>query len=169
MSHTRTGLVTLRGNAMTLEGDGVRVGQTAPDFTVLGNDMSPVKLSDYRGKTVIVSSVPSLDTPVCDLETRTFNEKASALGDNVVVLTISMDLPMAQKRWCGAHGVERIVTASDFKDRDFAHAFGLRMSENGLLARAVYVVDPSGVIRYEQIVSEIASEPDYDAVLAAAK
>lgn len=169
MSHTRAGIVTLRGNPMTLEGDGVKVGQTAPDFSVTANDMSALTLSSFRGKTVILSVVPSLDTPVCDLETRTFNEKASSLGDGVVVLTVSMDLPMAQKRWCGSHGVDRIITASDFKDRDFSRAFGLRMKENGLLARAVYVIDPNGIIRYEQIVPEIASEPDYDAVLAATK
>jgi len=165
----RTGLVTMRGNPVTLSGNPVSVGQLAPDFVALDTTMSPHKLSEYRGKVVILSSVPSLDTPVCDVETRTFNEKLSELGNDVVVLTVSMDLPFAQKRWCGAHGIDRVVTLSDFKDRQFGQHFGLSMVETGLLARAVMVIDKKGTIVYEQIVPEIASEPDYDAAIAAAK
>lgn len=169
MHETRTGVVTLKGNPMTLEGKGVEVGQKAPDFTVTGTDMKPISLSDYRGKTVVISSVPSIDTPVCSTETRTFNERAADISQDIVILTISVDLPMAQSRWCAAEGVDRVVMGSDYKDRSFAEAFGLRMAENGLLARAVYVVDADGVVRYEQIVPEIASEPDYDAALKAAR
>jgi len=165
----RKGLVTLKGNPVTLEGEGVKVGQKAPDFTVLANDFSPRKLSDFNGKPVIVSVVPSLDTPICDIQTKRFNEEAGKLGDKVAVLTISMDLPVAQKRWCGANNATNVITLSDFKDRSFAQAFGLRIKENGLLARALYVIDKDGVIQYEQIVPEVAQEPDYDAALAAAK
>jgi thiol peroxidase len=165
----RSGVVTLRGNPVTLEGEGVRVGQPAPDFTAVANDMSERSLSDYRGRVVILTSVPSLDTAVCSTETHTFNERASALGEDVAVLTVSMDLPFAQKRWCGANGVERVQTLSDYMHRSFAEAFGLRIRESGLLARTVYVIDGSGIIRYEQIVPELTTEPDYDAALAAAR
>lgn len=162
-------LVTLRGKPMTLQGRGVAVGQTAPDFTAVNQAMRDKNLSDYHGKTVILSSVPSLDTPVCDLQTRTFNEKAAALGENIVILTISMDLPMAQKRWCGARDVTQLETLSDYKYHRFAKSFGLRIAENGLLARAIYVINPHGVIIYEQIVPELASEPDYNAAIQSAK
>ena len=148
----RAGVITFKGNDMTLEGDGVNVGDAAPDFSVIANDFSDKKLSDYKGKTVIINVVPSLDTPVCDTQTRKFNEAAADLGD-VAILTVSMDLPPAQKRWCAAAGVEAVETLSDFRDRSFSAAFGLRIKELGLLARAVYVVE----------------EPDYDAALAAAK
>jgi thioredoxin-dependent peroxiredoxin len=165
---TRTNLVTMKGNPVTLEGAGVRVGQSAPECVVVANDLSERRLSEYVGRTVILSVVPSLDTAVCDEETRTFNERAASLSPGTVVLTVSMDLPFAQKRWCGTHGIERVLTLSDYKHRDVGTKFGLRMRENGLLARAVYVIDSKGVIRYEQIVKEIATEPDYDAVLAVA-
>ena len=165
----RTGIITFKGNPMTLEGPGVTAGQPAPDFTVTANDMSARRLSDYRGRVVVLSVVPSLDTPVCDTMTRRFNTEAQKLGDDVVVLTISMDLPMAQKRWCGAAGCDRVETLSDFKDHSFAKAFGLRIRELGLLTRAVYVIDADGVIRYEQIVPEVTDEPNYDEVLEAVK
>lgn len=165
----RTNEVTMRGNPVTLEGQSPEVGQPAPDVVLVANDMSEKRLRDYRGKTVILSTVPSLDTPVCDKETRTFNERAAALPDDVVVLTVSMDLPFAQKRWCGANGIESVVTLSDFRDRDLAEKYGLRIRETGLLARTVWVIDPDGVIRYREIVPEVASEPDYEAALAAAQ
>ena len=114
----RTDAVTMKGNPLTLVGAEVKVGDPAPDFTVLDNDLSPATLSDYRGKVCIVSSVPSLDTPVCDMETRRFNTEADRLGGDVAVLTVSMDLPFAQKRWCGAAGVENVVTLSDHRDAD---------------------------------------------------
>jgi thiol peroxidase len=160
--------VTMRGTPVTLEGHAVRTGEKAPEFTATGIDLSDKKLSDFKGKTVILSTVPSLDTPVCDIETRKFNERAAEIPDAAIV-TVSMDLPFALKRWCGAHGIERVVTVSDYKYRDIGEKFGVRMKETGLLARAIFVIDPSGTIAYQQIVPEIAQEPDYDAVIAAAK
>lgn len=165
----RPGAITFKGNPMTLVGNTATVGKPAPAFTAVGNDMKPVDLASHKGKVVILSSVPSLDTPVCDTETRRFNEEAGKLGDGVAVLTISLDLPMAQKRWCGAAGIENVTTISDYKDRSFSQAFGLYIKELGLLARAVYVIDKDGVVQYEQLVAEVTQEPDYDAVIQAAK
>ena len=163
----RAGLVTMKGNPVTLIGPALKVGDKAPEFTVVGNDLSQVSLESFRGKVCIISSVPSLDTPVCDMETRRFNSEASRLGDEVVVLTISMDLPFAQKRWCGAAGVDRVVTLSDHRDGSFGRAYGVLIKDLRLLARAVFVMDKEGRIKYLELVKEIASEPDYEAVLAA--
>ena len=163
----RPGVVTLKGNPFTLVGPELKVGDTAPDFAVTANDLSPVKLTDFKGKVCVISSVPSLDTPVCDTSTRRFNEEATGLGPDVVVLTISMDLPFAQARWCGAAGVKNVQTLSDHKDASFGLGYGLLIKELRLLARAVMVVDKSGKIQYIELVKEIAQEPDYDAVLAA--
>ena len=163
----RTGLVTMKGNPVTLIGHELKVGDKAPEFTVVGNDLSQVSLESFRGKVCIISSVPSLDTPVCDMETRRFNSEASRLGNEVVVLTISMDLPFAQKRWCGAAGVDRVVTLSDHRDGSFGRAYGVLIKDLRLLARAVFVIDKEGRITYLELVKEIASEPDYEAVLAA--
>jgi thiol peroxidase len=163
----RAGIITMKGNPMTLVGNEVKVGDAGADFEVLSNDLSPVKLSSFRGKVCIVSSVPSLDTPVCDTETRRFNEEAGRLGSDVAVLTISMDLPFAQKRWCGAAGVSRVQTLSDHRDASFGTSYGVLIKELRLLARAVFVVDRNGVIQYVQLVNEITQEPDYDAVLKA--
>lgn len=165
----RPGMVTMRGNPLTLVGNNVVVGEPAPDFVVLDNALQPVEFSSYRGKTCIISSVPSLDTPVCDTETRRFNEEAAKFGPEVVVLTISMDLPFAQKRWCAAAGIDRVETLSDYRDASFGTAFGVLIKELRLLARAVFIVDRDGVLKYSQLVKEIASEPDYDAVLNALK
>jgi thiol peroxidase len=161
--------VTMKGNPLTLVGNEVKVGQKAPDSEVIANDMSSVKLSSFKGKVCIICSVPSLDTSVCDIETRRFNEEAGKLGGDVVVLTISMDLPFAQKRWCGAAGVKNVQTLSDHRDASFGKAYGVLIKELRLLARAVFVVDKSGTIRYIQIVNEVASEPNYEAALKAAK
>lgn len=163
----RENSITMKGNPLTLLGTPVQVGQAAPDFTVVANDLSPVKLSDYRGKTVILSAVPSLDTGVCDKETRRFNEEAANFGDDVVVLTISMDLPFAQARWCGAAGIDRVITLSDYQQADFGTKYGILIKGLRLLARQVMVVDADGVIRHVQLVPEVAQEPDYNAVLAA--
>jgi len=163
----RKGLVTLKGNPVTLVGKEVEVGDAAPDVTLVDNDLKEVALSSFRGKVVILSSVPSLDTPVCDTETRRFNEEAAKLGDGVAVLTISMDLPFAQKRWCGAHGIERVKTLSDHRDAAFGKAYGVLIKELRLLARAVFVVDSGGTICYVQLVKETSQEPDYGSVLAA--
>jgi thiol peroxidase len=165
----RTGQITMKGNPLTLLGTSPAVGHPAPDFEALDNNLSPVRLSAFNGKTCIISSVPSLDTPVCDLETRRFNQEAGRLGEGVQVLTISMDLPFAQKRWCGAAGVERVMTLSDHRNAVFGKAYGVLIKELRLLARAVFVVDRKGVLRYSQLVRELSQEPDYEAVLTAVK
>lgn len=165
----QTGTVTMKGEPLTLVGQGVGLGQKAPDFEVVANDLSAVRLSSFSGKVCIISSVPSLDTSVCDTMTRRFNEAAGELGGDVVVLTISMDLPFAQSRWCGAAGVENVQTLSDHREADFGKAFGVLIKELRLLARAVFVVNKEGVIRYIEIVEELTNEPDYDAALDAAK
>lgn len=163
----RTGIITMQGNPLTLMGKEIKVGDRAPDFRVLDNDLNPVSLSTYAGKTILISSVPSLDTPVCDMETRRFNEEAGKLGEDIVILTISMDLPFAQKRWCGAAGVDRVVTLSDHREADFGKNYGVLIKELRLLARAVFVLDKGGVIRYREIVPEVGREPDYEAALEA--
>ncbi len=165
----RDGIVTMKGNPITLMGTELQVGDKAPDFVAIDNDLNPVSFDSFRGKVCIVSSVPSLDTPVCDMETRRFNDEAGRLDDNVEILTISMDLPFAQKRWCGAAGVDRVQTLSDHRDAAFGQAYGVLIKDLRLLARAVFVVDKEGTIRYMELVKEIASEPDYDAVLKAVK
>ncbi|MHC4062035.1 MAG: thiol peroxidase [Planctomycetota bacterium] len=165
----REGAITVKGDPLTLLGEQVKVGDPAPDCEVLDNDLSPVRLSSYHGKVCIICSVPSLDTPVCDTETRKFNEQAGQLTEQVTVLTISMDLPFAQKRWCGAAGIENVQTLSDHRDAAFGAAYGVLIKELRLLARAVFVVDKAGTIRYIQLVRELTEEPDYDAALKAAK
>jgi len=163
----RSGIATIEGKPLTLVGEEVKLGNKAPDFTVLDNDLSPVSFSTYRGKVCIISSVPSLDTPVCDAETRRFNQEAGRLGSDVIILTISMDLPFAQKRWCGAAGVDKVQTLSDHREASFGTAYGVLIKELRLLARAIFVVDQEGSIRYIQLVKEITKEPDYEAVLNA--
>ena len=165
----RNGAVTMHGNPLTLLGKDLNVGESAPDLELLDNDLNPVKLSSYRGKICVVSAVPSLDTPVCDMETRRFNQEAANLGSDVAIVTVSMDLPFAQKRWCGAAGVDKVVTLSDHRTAAFGEAYGVLIKELRLLARAIFVVDKEGTIRYVQLVKEISEEPDYDAVLQAVK
>src|SRR5512136_1567075 len=165
----RKGVITFMGNPLTLVGPSLKVGDKAPNFTVLDNALNPVQLSAYKGKICILSSVPSLDTPVCDLETRRFNQEAATLGSEVAVLTVSMDLPFAQKRWCGAAGVDKVTTLSDHRDASFGTAYGVLVKDVRLLARAVFVVDRQGVIRYVQLVKETGAEPDYAPVLDAVK
>jgi len=165
----RKGIVTVFGNAMTLLGNAVTVGQKAPDFVALDNDLNPKTPADYAGKVLIIAAVPSLDTPVCDVETRRFNSEASKLGEGVHILTISMDLPFAQKRWCAAAGIDRITTLSDHRDASFGINFGVLIKELRLLARAVFVVGKDGTVKYMEIVPEATHEPNYDAALAAAK
>jgi len=165
----RDGIVTMKGNLITLMGTELQVGDKAPDFVAIDNDLNPVSFDSFRGKVCIVSSVPSLDTPVCDMETRRFNDEAGRLADDVEILTISMDLPFAQKRWCGAAGVDRVQTLSDHRDAAFGQAYGVLIKGLRLLARAVFVVDKEGTIRYMELVKEIASEPDYDSILTAVK
>jgi len=165
----RTGVVTMKGNPITLVGNEVKVGADAPNATVTGAGLKDIELSSFKGKVVIVSVVPSLDTGICDIQTKRFNKEAGELGGKVVVLTVSMDLPMAQARWCGAADAKNITTVSDYKHRQFGERWGVHMKENGLLARAVYVVGADGKVAYAQLVKEITTEPDYAPVIAAAK
>ena len=166
----RTGLVTFKGNPLTLVGNEMKVGQKAPEAELVANDLSVVKLSALaRGKVCIITAVPSLDTPVCDLETRRFNQEAGGLGDDVVVLTVSMDLPFAQNRWCGAAGVKNVRTLSDYRAAAFGKTYGVLIKDLHLLARAVFVLDKQGTIRYIELVKEVASEPNYEAALSAAQ
>lgn len=169
MTQEREGAITLHGQPMTLVGRPVAVGDLAADFEVLANDLSPLTLGSFAGKTLILLAVPSLDTPVCDTEVRRFNEGAAALGDGVAVLVVSMDLPFAQQRWCGAAGVERVQTASDHRAASFGLAYGLLIKELRLLARAVIVIDREGKARHVELVEEVTEEPDYAAALAAAQ
>jgi thiol peroxidase len=136
---------------------------------VVDNGLAPVTLGSYAGKIKVISAVPSLDTPVCDTETRRFNQEAAALPANVAVLTVSLDLPFAQKRWCGAAGIDKVVTLSDYRERSFGLGYGVLIKELLLLSRAVFVVDAANTIRYIQIVPEVTAEPDYAAAIAAAK
>jgi thiol peroxidase len=172
MADTRAGAVMFKSNPVTLGGPEIKPGATAPDFTAVDTSLQPVRLSAAQGKVVVLSAVPSLDTPVCDTETRRFNQEAGKLGGNVEVWTISMDLPFAQKRWCGAAGITHVKTLSDFRDRSFAQSYGVLIKEGplaGLTARAVFVVGKDGKVRHAEYVKEITSEPDYDAALAAAR
>ena len=164
----RAGAVTLHNNPFTLLGPEIKAGDKAPDFTVTGNDMKPVSLQDTAGKVRILSVVPSLDTPVCDQQTRRFNEEAGKLP-NVEILTISMDLPMAQKRWCGAAGVDKVRTLSDHKDASFGLAYGTLIKELRLDARSIFVLDKEGTVRHVEYVKEISTHPNYDSALAKAR
>lgn len=159
--------VKFGGQDVTLAGVQLNVGDKVPAFTVIKNDLSPLSLADMKGKKII-SLVPSLDTEVCDMETRKFNVEAGKLND-VKVYTVSMDLPFAQARWCGNHGIENVITASDYKDRSAAAAFGAMIEEYGLLTRAVFVVDENDKVLYVEYCEEIVNEPNYEAALAAAK
>ncbi|NCD24555.1 MAG: thiol peroxidase [Deltaproteobacteria bacterium] len=165
----RENVVTFMGNPLVLLGQELRAGMPAPDFSVVDNDLGPVTLADCAGKVTVISAVPSLDTPVCDMETRRFNQEAQALGDAVKVLTVSMDLPFAQKRWCGNAGVANVQTVSDYQTASFGQAYGVLIEGLRLLARAIFVVDASGTIVSVQIVPELTHEPDYSAVLDAVK
>ncbi len=157
------------GNPLTLIGAELKPGDRMPDVALVDNDLKVVNLASFAGKVLVISAVPSLDTPVCDTETRRFNTEAAGLGDDVRILTVSMDLPFAQKRWCGAAGVDRVVTLSDHRTGEFGTAFGVLIKELRLLARVSFVVDRDGTVRYIQTVEEIGKEPDYDAVLTAVK
>ena len=160
--------VTFKGNPITLLGNEVKVGDKAPNFTVLANDLSPVTLEDSKGSVRLISVVPSLDTGVCDAQTRRFNEEAAKF-DNVQILTISVDLPFAQGRWCGAAGVDKVQTLSDHRDLSFGEAYGIAIQEHRLLARAVFVVDSNDTVTYAEYVSEATDHPNYEAAIEAAK
>ena len=161
--------VTFKNGPVTLIGNEVKVGDQAPDFTVLDNGLSPVTLKDSEGKIRLFSVVPSLDTGVCDAQTRRFNEAAAELGDNVVIYTVSVDLPFAQKRWCGAAGIDAVQTVSDHRDLSFGEAYGVYIQELRLLARAIFVVDASGKVTYVEYVPEATDHPNYEAAIAAVR
>ena len=168
MIEERTNIVTFKGNPATLLGPDIKVGDPAPDFLVVDNGLQPVTLASNIGKVQLITVVPSIDTPVCDTMTRKFNEKAAQLPASVVVLTVSLDLPFAQKRWCGNAGIEKVQTVSDYQERSFGLNYGLLLKELKLLARAVFVISKEGKVVYREIVKEVTAEPDYDAALAAA-
>lgn len=159
--------ITKHGDPLTLKGDEISVGDTAPDFTALDVNFKEVKLSDFKGEVVIISAVPSLDTSVCELQTEKFNEEAAKLKAKVI--TVSMDLPFAQKRFCSSHTINSSITLSDFKEREFANKYGLYINELGLIARAVLIINAEGKVVYKEIVSDISEHPNYDAVLNAVK
>jgi thiol peroxidase len=159
--------ITLLGKPMTLLGNELKEGDRAPNFSAVANDMTPFHFASLRGKICVILSVPSLDTPVCDIETRRFNKEATVLAPTVELLAVSMDLPFAQKRWCGAAGVTRIRTVSDYQKAAFGKAYGVLIKEVRLLARAIFIVDKEGRLRYRELVREVTQEPDYDTVLRA--
>jgi len=170
MTTKRFGIIKFAGKEQTVIGDDLQAGQKAPEFTVQKNDWSMTKaLKETRGKVRILAAVPSLDTPICDRETRRFNEEAAKLGADVVVLTLSMDLPVAQKRWCGAAGVENVKTLSDVVKADFGKKYGLLMQEVRILRRAVFVVDKKGMLVYAAYMPTNGDEPNYAEVLQAAR
>jgi thiol peroxidase len=166
----RHGAVTFKGNPLTLAGEEVKVGGAAPDFDLCAYEsgsMNHIRKADLLGKPAFISVVPSLDTPVCQVQTKTFNKRLAALGDKVTALTVSLDLPFAMNRFCGAEEITSMRNGSDYMDRSFGTHWGVLIDELKILARAVFVLDPQGVVRYAQVVKEVASEPDYDAALAA--
>jgi thiol peroxidase len=169
MAQERTGVATIKGNPLTLIGNEVKVGDTAPDFKVNKDLMTQVSLADYAGKVKLISVVPSLDTGVCDAQTRRFNEEAATLGDNVVILTISVDLPFAQSRWCGAAGIDRVITLSDYKDTSFGQAYGVLIKELRLLMRSIFVVDANNKVQYVEYLGEMTAHPNYENAIAAVK
>ena len=165
----RTGELTFKGNPLTVIGNQLSVGDQAPDFSLTANNLAGITLGDSDGKVRLISVVPSLDTGICDAQTRRFNEEIANFGDSVVGYTVSADLPFAQSRWCGNAGVENVITLSDHKDMSFGDAYGTHVKELRLEQRAVFVVDANGVVQYVEYVPEIAQHPDYDAALAALK
>jgi len=169
MNNERKGLVTFKGNPLTLIGAVVNVGDFAPDFTAVNNSLAPVKLSDFNGKIVILSVAPSLDTSVCDLQAKRFNKMVTEVSDEFVILNISLDLPFALARWCGATGSDKVQTLSDYQEREFGNKYGVLIKELKLLARSVWLISKDGKIVYNEIVTETVNEPNYDTLLDAVK
>lgn len=161
--------VTFIGNPITLVGKEVKVNDKAVDFTVLNNELKPVKLSDFDGKVKILSLFPSIDTGVCSKQAHSFNKEASNLGDDIVILAISNDLPFALNRFCGAEGIDNLITLSDHKNLDFSTNYGFLMEEFRLIARGVVVIDKDNTVKYVEYVPEGTNEPDYDSAVKAAK
>jgi len=165
----RSGIVTINGNALTLIGPALKVGDKAPEFTVLDVELKPVSLKDFSGRIKVISVTPSLDTPVCDLQLRRFNAEAAKMSADITVLNISMDLPFAISRFCTGAGIDKVKALSDHRDASFGSAYGVLIKELRLLARAIFVIDRSDMLRYSEIVAEISNHPDYDKALAAIK
>ena len=161
--------ITFQGKALEVTGKALAVGQSAPNFSLVSNEMSEVKLSDFDNKVLVISTIPSVDTPVCSIQTKKFNEEAANLGNDVVILTVSRDLPFAQSRWCGQEDVKNVQTASDYKERTIGQAYGTEIPSLGLLARAVFVIDKNKQITHVEYVNEIAEEPNYEAAVSAIK
>ena len=165
----RKGVITFKGNPLTLIGSEVKVGDTAPDFKLLAKDLSEVTLASSKGKTRFISVVPSLDTPVCELQTKRFNEEASKLPANVVVLTVSMDLPFAQTRFCGAQHADKITCLSDHREASFGKAYGVLIKELHLLTRSIFIIGADDKVQYVEYVKEVTQHPDYDKALNSLK
>ena len=168
----RQGAVTFKGNPLTLVGEPVQVGQPAPDFTLHAFEagaLKTIKPADLKGKPTIISVVPSLDTPVCQTQTKKFNEQLASYGDRINALTVSLDLPFAQNRFCGAEGIKNLRSASDYQDRSFGRNWGMLIDELKILARGTFVLDKDGKVVYAQQVKEVAEEPKYDEALKALK
>lgn len=167
----RSGAVTFKGNPLTLAGEAVQVGQAAPNFTLCYYEggLKEVTPADFRGKPTIISVVPSLDTPVCQVQTKKFNTELAALGDKINAATVSVDLPFAMNRFCGAENIKNLRSLSDYKDRNFGKSWGMLIEELQLLARGTFVLDAGGKVVYAEQVKEVAEEPNYDASLAALK
>ncbi|WP_027094380.1 thiol peroxidase [Cohnella thermotolerans] len=169
MSQERTNVATFKGNPLTLIGPELKVGDQAPDFQLQKNLLETASLQDFAGKVKLISVVPSIDTGVCDAQTRRFNEEASKLGDNVVILTVSADLPFAQARWCGAAGVDRVVLLSDYKGNTFGKAYGVLIKEFQLDMRSIFVLDKNNKITYIEVLKEMTEHPNYEAAVGAVK
>ena len=165
----RPGAVTFKGQPLTLVGPELKPGDKAPDFTTIDQSLQPASLKDYAGKVILLSVVPSLDTSICSAQTKRFNEEAAQLPEDAAILTVSMDLPFAQARFCGAENIDRVKVLSDHRDASFAQAYGTLVKELRLESRAIFVIDRDGIIRYVEYVPEIASHPNYDAALQAVK
>lgn len=165
MAQERT--VAFKGNPITLIGPELKAGDKAPNFALSKNLLEEVSLQDYAGKIKLISVVPSLDTGVCDAQTRRFNEEASKLGDNVTILTVSADLPFAQARWCGAAGIDKVITLSDYKSNSFGEAYGVLIKEFRLDMRAVFVIDANDTITYVEVLGEMTEHPNYENAIAA--
>jgi thioredoxin-dependent peroxiredoxin len=169
MAQERHGAVTMRGNPVTLVGPEIKVGDKAPSFNALEALGSPITLDSLKDKAKVFNVIVSVDTPVCDAQTRRFNEEAAKLPADVEILTVSMDLPFAQKRYCGAAGIDKVKTISDYRDASFGQAYGVLIKEHRLLARAVFVVDKNNTVQYTEYVKEVTQHPNYDAALSAIK
>lgn len=158
----RNGIITFKGTPLTLVGTELKSGDQAPDFTLLDNELNEVRLKDFRGKIKVISVTPSLDTPVCDMQARRFNEEAARLPEDVVVLNVSMDLPFAISRFCATAGIDKVKTLSDHRDASFGTAYGVLIKELRLLTRSIVIIDKEDVIKYLEIVPEVTDQPDYD-------